>query len=33
MSDHQFITYETVDDGRIARIMLDRAEARITAGP
>ena len=28
MSDHQFITYETLDEGQIARIMLDRAEAR-----
>ena len=28
MVDAQFITYETVDDGRIARIMLNRPEAR-----
>ena len=28
MTDHQFITYETFDDGTIARIMLDRPEAR-----
>ena len=26
--DYQFITYETLDDGMIARIMLDRADAR-----
>ena len=28
MVDAQFITYETVDEGRIARIMLNRPEAR-----
>ena len=28
MSDYQFITYESLDDGRIARIMLNRPEAR-----
>ena len=28
MSDYDFITYETSDDGRIARIMLNRPEAR-----
>lgn len=28
MSDYQFITYETFDHGTIARIMLDRPEAR-----
>lgn len=28
MSDYQFLTYETVDDGRIARILLNRPEAR-----
>lgn len=28
MSDYEFITYETVDDGAIARIMLNRPEAR-----
>jgi enoyl-CoA hydratase len=28
MSDYQYITYETLDDGQIARIMLDRPEAR-----
>ena len=28
MSEYQFITYETLDDGRIARIMLNRPEAR-----
>lgn len=28
MSDYQFITYETLEDGRIARIMLNRPEAR-----
>lgn len=28
MSDYQFITYETFDDGTIARIMLDRPGAR-----
>ncbi|MAE95585.1 MAG: enoyl-CoA hydratase [Deltaproteobacteria bacterium] len=28
MSDYEFITYETLDEGRIARIMLDRPEAR-----
>ena len=27
-SDYDFITYETLDDGRIARIMLDRPDAR-----
>ena len=26
---YDFITYETLDDGRIARIMLNRPEARI----
>ena len=28
MPEYQFLTYETVDDGRIARIMLNRPEAR-----
>jgi enoyl-CoA hydratase len=28
MSDYQFVTYETFDDGAIARIMLNRPEAR-----
>ena len=28
MADHEFVTYETIDDGRIARIMLNRPEAR-----
>ena len=28
MSDYRFIDYETLDDGRIARITLDRPEAR-----
>jgi enoyl-CoA hydratase/carnithine racemase len=28
MSDYEFITYETIDDNRIARIMLNRPEAR-----
>jgi len=28
MSDYQFITYETLDGGTIARIMLDRPDAR-----
>ncbi len=28
MAEYQFVTYETLDDGLIARIMLNRAEAR-----
>jgi enoyl-CoA hydratase len=28
MSDYKFLIYETLDDGRIARIMLNRPEAR-----
>jgi enoyl-CoA hydratase len=28
MADYQFVQYETLDDGRIARIMLDRDDAR-----
>ncbi len=28
MSDYQFVSYETVDDGQIARVMLNRPEAR-----
>jgi enoyl-CoA hydratase len=28
MADYQFVNYETLDDGRIARIMLNRPEAR-----
>src|SRR5262245_64516725 len=28
MPDHKFVQYETLDDGRIARIMLNRPEAR-----
>lgn len=28
MSDYEYITYETIDDGMIARIMLNRPEAR-----
>lgn len=28
MSDYKFVTYETLDEGRIARIMLNRPEAR-----
>ena len=28
MGDYKYISYETVDDGRIARIMLDRPDAR-----
>jgi enoyl-CoA hydratase len=28
MPDYKFVTYETLDDGRIARIMLNRPEAR-----
>jgi enoyl-CoA hydratase len=28
MADYRFVTYETVDEGRIARIMLNRPEAR-----
>jgi enoyl-CoA hydratase len=28
VSDYEFISYHTTDDGRIARIMLDRPEAR-----
>ena len=26
--DYRYITYETLDDGMIARIMLDRVETR-----
>jgi enoyl-CoA hydratase len=26
--DHKFLTYESIDDGRVARIMLNRPEAR-----
>ena len=26
--DYKFVTYETLDEGTIARIMLDRADAR-----
>ena len=28
MTEYQFISYETIDDGRIARIMLNRPESR-----
>ena len=28
MTEYRFVTYETLDDGRIARIMLNRPEAR-----
>jgi enoyl-CoA hydratase len=28
MTDYQYVRYETLDDGRIARILLDRPEAR-----
>jgi hypothetical protein len=28
VADYDFIIYETLDDGRIARILLDRPEAR-----
>jgi|SRR5947209_184159 len=28
MSDYQYVTYETLDDGTIARVMLNRPEAR-----
>ena len=28
MTDDRFVLYETLDEGRIARIMLDRPEAR-----
>src|SRR5262245_35163774 len=28
MSEYQFVAYETLDDGRIVRIMLNRPEAR-----
>jgi enoyl-CoA hydratase len=28
MDDYQFVTYETLDDGRLARIMLNRPDAR-----
>src|SRR4051812_38562374 len=28
MPDYEFVTYETLDEGRVARIMLDRPEAR-----
>ena len=28
MPDYEFVTYETLDDGAIARIMLNRPEAR-----
>src|SRR5690606_36342039 len=28
MSEYAFVQYETLDDGRIARIMLNRPEAR-----
>jgi enoyl-CoA hydratase len=28
MSDHKYVSYETVDEGTIARIMLDRVESR-----
>src|ERR687889_106964 len=28
MSDYKFVTYETVDDGQIARVMLNRPDAR-----
>jgi len=28
MTEYRFVTYETIDDGRIARIMLNRPEAR-----
>jgi enoyl-CoA hydratase len=28
MPDHKYVSYETVDDGTIARIMLDRVESR-----
>lgn len=28
MADYKFVTYETLDEGRIARIMLNRPEAR-----
>ncbi len=27
-ADYQFVTYETLDDGMIARIMLNRVDAR-----
>src|ERR687898_2992661 len=28
MSEYEFVTYETIDEGRIARIMLNRPDAR-----
>jgi enoyl-CoA hydratase len=28
MADYQFVTYETLDDGKVARIMLNRPESR-----
>ena len=28
MPEYKFVTYETLDEGRIARIMLNRPEAR-----
>ena len=28
MSDYQYLQYETLDDGAIARILLDRPDAR-----
>jgi enoyl-CoA hydratase/carnithine racemase len=28
MAEYEFLTYETLDEGRIARIMLNRPEAR-----
>ena len=28
MADYKYVTYETFDDGTIARIMLDRVESR-----
>ena len=28
MPDYQFVTYELLDEGRVARILLNRPEAR-----
>src|SRR5215470_15741905 len=28
MADYKYVTYETLDDGKIARIMLNRPESR-----
>ena len=28
MTDYKYVTYETLDEGRVARIMLNRVESR-----